>query len=262
MQKNLYFRTVIMRRNVVVRAILNFFLSLCSYPRLILEVFIRKNFGERYFSLASVITVAVLLILYPVIGDKVGSLFNGNRYGYGDKQNFMGEYATWYLFVAAFLYFSFLRWREIKRNPSVYDFARYSLSAGEIHPMFYKINFNGKTFSPRLIETFIEPFAFFIVGFLLYLANQGIGGLIIIASICYGLSYAGAYKNGDDFALNKIDEMIMNEETANSFSAEQELNNRGVRFYMKKPNREDLRKRLADSFIEDDQPKSEKTYAE
>jgi len=97
---------------------------------------------------------------------------------------------------------------------------------------------------------------------LLYFLNQKLGGLIAICSILYGLSYAGAYKNGDDFALNKIDEMIMNEEMGGSFSTEEEQSKTGVRFYMKKPNREDLRKRLADSFIEKDASDSEKTYAE
>ena len=56
MTKNLYYRTVFMRVNSIKEIILGFFLAIASYPRMLLEVFTRKNMGERYFSLATAYT--------------------------------------------------------------------------------------------------------------------------------------------------------------------------------------------------------------
>lgn len=63
MKKNLYFQTMFQRTNGIKMIILDFFLSIASWPRLMIEVFIRKNFGERYFSLAAAITITVILFL-------------------------------------------------------------------------------------------------------------------------------------------------------------------------------------------------------
>ncbi len=252
MQKNLYFRTVFKRENVFLKVLFNTFLSLCSWPRLLLEVFLRKNFGERYFTLVSAITVAVILIFIPLGADQLFSMFNPyGRHG-GQESNFWTKYATWYVFLAAFLYFSFMRSEEIKRNPSVYDFGRFSLCAGDINPVFYKLNFWGKATS-RKIEIFYEPALFFIAGIILMFIGQKLGLLLIISSIFYSLSYAGAYKNGDNFVLDKIDEMIISEETEKAFVYDEEINNtRGVKFRIRKPNGEDLRRRVAETFIEED----------
>lgn len=263
MKKNLYYRTVFRRENVIKKAIYDFFLGIASYPRLLLEVFIRKNFGERYFSVASVLTIAAIMLFFPGIINSIMGLFmdvrnmgsfSGGDYGdYRHSNSFFSESPIWYLFIVAFLIFSTLRYLEIRRNPSVFDFKKFSLSTGEINPLFYKIQLFGKPISTRWIEIYFEPLLFFIVGIILYLINHKLGVLICISAICYSLSYAGAYRNGDNFVMDKIDEMILNENQYDSFVGNAEADKTaGIRFYANRPNSEELREKVLKSFTEDD----------
>ncbi len=256
-KKNLYFREVIKRQNKLKDFILNLFFGLSSYPRLLLEVFIRRNLGERYFSLASAITVAIILLLLPYVSDNAFSFFRATGYGYGrrggDPSDFWSKYATWYLFIVGFLYFSYRRWQEVRRNPSVFDFARFSLTTGNIHPFFFNVQVMGIKASVRTIETVLEPAAFFIIGFILYQFGQNVGMLLIVCSIFYGIGYAGAYKLGDDFVMDHIDELIMNEQMQGAFVEDLSTDKtKGVRFYMRKPTTREGREWVGDSFFEDD----------
>ena len=168
----------------------------------------------------------------------------------GGQLSFLKRYLSWYLFLVAFLVASFFRAKEIIRRASNYDFDRFSLSTGDIHPFFYNFKVGGLKFSVREIETVLEPLAFFIVGLILQLLGQKLGELIIVSSFFYYLSYAGAYKNGDDFVMDRIDEMIMNEEMSDAFVHDNAQNAKGVRFYADKPARRDLRRKVAASMVE------------
>jgi hypothetical protein len=58
------------------------------------------------------------------------------------------------------------------------------------------------------------------------------------------------------FVMDKIDEIILNEEMENAFVNDEDLNKtRGVQFYMRKPNGEELRRKAAEGFFEDPDPK-------
>ncbi|CAG5011145.1 hypothetical protein DYBT9275_04891 [Dyadobacter sp. CECT 9275] len=57
MKTNLYYRAVFRRQSMLNEFVMDFFLYFCSYPRLMLEVFVRKNFGERYFSFFSALMI-------------------------------------------------------------------------------------------------------------------------------------------------------------------------------------------------------------
>jgi len=46
MQKNLYFRQVTRRQNLLGKFILDIFFAFSFWPKLLLEVFIRKNMGD------------------------------------------------------------------------------------------------------------------------------------------------------------------------------------------------------------------------
>ena len=240
--------------------------------------------------------MALLLAIFPVtIGDKL--------IGYDNHSwKFILHYASWYLFVIAFIFYSWQRQSEIKRNPTVFDFGKYSLSSGVIHPFF--INWGTKRLSNitanirdysapldtiagthfygtdsatdvlkerkirknktdelqqaetnyRKIETLLEPAFFFLLGFGLNILGQYIGFILIFCSIFYSLGYLCAYKMGDDFVMDKIDEMIMNEELESAFVNEKNADQtRGVRFYAQKPNSKSDRRKVADSFLEQDE---------
>jgi hypothetical protein len=251
-ERNAYFRDVIMRRNRLKKFILDFFFSTSSYPRLVLEVFIRKNFGERYFTIASAITVAVLLAVTPSVAHWVYNLFPHTYDSYEDFQatqsgaGIWSSYTTWYLFIAVFLVFSWKRMRETDRNPSVFDFGKFSLYSGDIHPMFFRVKLFGKKVNVRQVETFVEPAAFFIVGLMLAMMGQKLGYLLEWCSIFYSLGYIAAYKRGDDFVMDLIDEKIMNEEKLKVIVEGEENNARGVRFYMRRPTTREAREKLAE----------------
>ncbi len=248
MKKNLYYRTVFKRSNKLKEGVLAFFLAFCSWPRLLLEVFIRKNFGERYFSFAASLTIGGILALLPLIYLE----FISRIYRSSEGTTFIVLFTTWYGYLAAFLYMCFKRHEEIKHLPSVFDFGRFSLSTGEIHPWFLDLRFSGEPATIRTIEIWLEPLPFAIGGFLLWAFGQPIGLIILVSSIFYSLSYAGAYHQGDHFIMDQIDEMICNEEIVNAFVEGRESSEtRGVSFYGRRPADPETRRRLAETFVEE-----------
>lgn len=256
MKKNLYYATVFRRTNVFKEALLGFFMAIASYPRLLLEVFIRRNFGERYFSLASSFSVALLIGIIPIF------MTGMSGRGYFSFSRLLSDHLTWYLFIAAFLVMAFRRQREVDREPSVFDFARFSLSTGQAHPKFYEIRiFNRKDGNKitkvgpndRQISTILEPLFFFCIGLILFILHQAIGLVIIVASICYSLSYVAAFSIGDNFVMDKIDEMICSEEMTNSFvEGRDPSQTRGFHVPSRKPADPDLRRKVAESFFEEE----------
>lgn len=258
MKKNLYYREVVGRNNILKKVIYDFAQKFASYPKIIIEVFLRKNFGERYFSLASSITVAVILALIP-LGLKAWYDSSG-AYRFG-PMNFWLHYGTWYVFLAAFIYFFIKRNREIKHNPSVFDFEKFSLYSGDIDKRFRNPKYLGFVPNIRTIEIYLEPAVFFVAGIALAILQQTLSNIFWLVSIIYAISYAAQYKKGDHFVMDKIDEMIMNEEMETAFVEDEPADKtRGVRFYAKKPNARDLRKKVSENFIETT-PSEEPTYA-
>jgi hypothetical protein len=251
MKKNLYYRNVYKRSNVFHSISVTIFHTIASYPRLLLEVFIRRNLGERYFTFFGCIVMALVLSLVPFFSNGIFSFLGYSRSF--EFTTFLVKNLSWYVFLGVFILFAIKRRAEIARKPSVFDFGRFSLSTGESLPFFYQIKIFG-TPDPRLVETFFEPLFFFVIGFVLTLFGQSVGWLILVCSLLYGLSYRGAYKLGDDFVMDKIDEQIANEETYKAFVEGKEPHlTRGIRFYGRRPVDPEKRRQVADSFFEDDE---------
>jgi len=245
MQKNLYFRNVLRRRNILGDALLGFFLAFASYPRLLLEVFIRRNFGDRYFSLASVIGIVAFFLFFPLLLWKIYA----SAFKHVSIWEMFKQAPGIYIFLCIFLAVGIWHHLQIRQGPSVFNFEKFSLSAGDIHPLFFKIQPFGKKPSVRLIETVYEPLFFLIIGWIISKLDTIVGYLIITASIFYALGYLGAYKRGDDFVKDKIDEMIMNGEMENAFVNDEDNNKKGVRFRAEKPSSRDMRSDLAKEFV-------------
>ena len=251
MKKNLYYQHTLSRYSFK-EALVNLFLGL-SWPRMILEVFLRKNFGDRYFYLSTAIVVAVFLGLMPAYVKFILAFFQ-RRYEEFDVWAFLFHYTTWYLFIAAFLYASFARHKEKRWLPSVFDFERYSRSSGEINPIFFQLRLAGKPADIRTVETLLEPSGFFIVSLLLILLGQRLGFLLLGCSVFYSLSYRAAYRFGDNFVMDHIDEMICNEELVAAFVDDVDSRQtRGFRFYGRRPADPDVRRKVAETFWEDEE---------
>lgn len=259
MKKNLYYSNVLRRQNILAETVLGFFSFCASYPRLVLEVFIRKNFGERYFKLISAMTVAAILIAYPLIKQQLAGGadafdMDDEEGGFGMARkapSYLKPYYSWFVFVALFLGASVMRWLEQRRNPSVFDFARYSLSRGQINPVFSKMKISGKRVNLRLIETVFEPLFFLLIGVILYfLLGQKVGLLLAVCSIFYSLGYVAAYAIGDNFIMDKIDEIIVNQELKKSFvDGLDESQTRGFRFMGTMPDNIETRRQIFSNMV-------------
>ena len=238
-----YIKTVIKRRNALKEAVFNFFLNICSWPRLLLDVFLRRNMGERHFSMSQALMLAVILAALPwYYSDTL-------RYAYHDSgfSLFFTRFLTWYVYLAGFLYMSFLRNEEVRRLPGVFDFARYSRAEGSIHPKFYGINFGGKPVSVHTIETVLEPGLFFSIGFILWTIGQPVGILLMVCSIIYSLSYIAAYDQGTNYLMDIIDDGIVQEELAKSITEGRDARDtRGFNFHGRRPADPETRRQVAD----------------
>lgn len=249
MKKKPSYQSVLERNNALKEIVLNFFFALSSGPRLILEVFIRKNFGCRYFFMASAYTAAAILAIVPLISN--GILYIFTRYGgYRFPDNFWLDHIFWYGFIAAFLVMSYKRNREVKNGPSIFDLAKYSYCTGAIDKRFYDLG--GKKWTVREIETFVEPAFCFIIGVLILSIDNNLGWLIVISSICYSLSYRGAYYNGDNYIMDILDKQILGEGLVkNVLEGKQGEDANGVQVYGRLPVSLEVRRKLLPHFFED-----------
>lgn len=255
MKKNLYYRSVMSRKGIYqegAKLSLAFFMGF----RTVLEVFIRKNFGERYFSMLSVYTSSIFLALLPFISKHGLYLYYDNftpasDFGYRQFSfaKFFADNWLWYLFITAFVFFGFKRDLETKRNPSVFDFAKFSLYSGDINKRFFTLF--GREWNPRQVETFVEPLFFFIIGLGLCFLGQKLGILILILSLGYSYSYMLAYRMSDHFVMDKIDERICNMRLHKVFVEDDDSDeNMGLRFMGRKPTNPEYRKEIVNSFME------------
>lgn len=213
---------------------MSLFLAVASYPRLLLEVFLRKNMGERYFSVASVVTVFILLAALPFVEARTISFAV-------IANNFL-----YYLFLAVFLYMSSRRFQEISRLPSVFDFGRYSLAKGEVHPLFFQLRRGDEPYDIRTIQTILEPSIFFIAGVLLISMDQKLlGGVLAASSVMFSLSYYAAFDSGDHKVMDEIDKIILSEEMVKAFVDDEDPSHtRGVQFFGRKPADRGFRQRV------------------
>lgn len=235
------------RRNVIKETLFSFFFAVSSWPRLLLEVFIRKNFGERYFSFSSAVIITVVLAFVPMVIAVKSYVFQGEH----GTLLFLSTYLTWYIFLAGFMYMCVKRRNEIRRLPSVFDFARYSKSTGIIDPRFYAIKVQGRVPSVREIATRLEPGFFFAIGICLSVLGQAVGGLLVQCSILYALSYRASYYQADQQIIDAIDRFIVNEEWASSFvDGLDPSKTRGFSAIGRRPADREHRQRIADAFME------------
>ena len=263
MQKNLYYRTTFQRVNLFKRFILSIFEAFSGVARSLLEVFTRKNFGERYFLLSSALWIAFILAIIPVVIVKFLSRAQlpAEAYDFDSIEpvqqaaqtasaSLMPDYLTWYIFIALYVGMAVKHHLDIRRNPSVFDFDHFSLSSGEINPLFLKIKIPFIQTNFRTIECFFEPAVFFLLGVILWMAGQNLGILLVFTSIAYSFNYMNDYMYGDIFIMDKIDEMIANEEMEDAFvNGLDESQTRGFRIRGKRPKDEDMRRKLLASMV-------------
>lgn len=269
MKENTYYRAVFGRKNLAEALFLHFFSFFSSYPRLLLEVFTRRDFGERYFRLSSVITVFIIAALVPVFAmrfaaqmaspqgesEAISGTFDADSIDSMSAAPALAEsvshysgfphYIAWYLFLFAFLAFAAKHYSDQRKNPGVLEFARFSLSSGVYQDYMYRLPFFKTSTNQRLNECFREPAIFFLAGCVFLLIDQYLGWLLIVCSIFYSMNYIAAYRVGDDFIMDKIDEIICNEELEDSFIFEAIAEDtRGFAHRGRRPTSHDFRQKI------------------
>lgn len=238
------YKEVYGRRNVIRPLILNLFYDISSTPRIMMEVFIRRSLGERYFSIEQCLFVTLVMLLGPYIYFK--SLYHQEFW-----DTLKGNWA-WYLYSVAFAVMSYIRWKEIKREPSVFELGKFSLSAGLWLPFFDRIQPFGKPLNARQISTYYEPLIFLAAGIVFYLMRQTVAFVFIWIAIVYSISYMAAYKLGDDFVMDKLDKIICNEQLYDTFVQKKHPSQtKGFNPPMSGPSLFDIRDELYDTFLDD-----------
>lgn len=219
MEKQIFMRKSMQRGNVIKTSILSIFRLFTCYPKLLIEVFIRRRFGERYFSFSTSLILAFLLAVYPVIAVKISNLsitkmdrLRASMSGINEPEaSILPDYLTWYIFIAVFVYVCWRHQQEKRRLPNTYDFALLSTFSGIVYQGFFSMKMpHGRPVTIRDIECYIEPALFFCIGFLLYLIGQNLGELLMICSLFYSMNYIAEYTEGDHAMLTIIDQMIVN----------------------------------------------------
>lgn len=250
-KRNLYYLTIFKRVNVMKAFILTFFLLIASWPRLILEIFLRRRMGQRYMSLASCVTLFVLMFF----GTNLPHYSPYGGWSFPHLTESFDRNPSLSIFAIAFLAMSIMRYLEIRREPGVFDFAKFSLYSGDILPIFYKIEINGIAPTRKLIATIYELLAGILVGVILTTFDSPVGALLIVCSVIYSLSYFGAHYQGDQFLMDKIDEMLCNEDlTETLVNGKRPEDGRGVEFFGTVPENKGFRRVLADSMTENERP--------
>jgi len=247
---NAYYKVFFSRPSLVKQLVLNFFFNAASIPRLLLEVFLRHDMGERYFSLTWVLVLFVILIRVPA----------GLEYALRLKGDY--GFVLWYVFAVAFLGAGIYRKWELRRPSHLYDFTKFSLSTGQFWPWLTNLTFGGKPilfrgeqllFSPKLIQTVIEPALFFLPGLLLWWVGQYVGVLVMVCAVFYGMSYVAAHQLGREFLLDAIDRRICEEDLGLTMAAGLAPDfGRGVYFPGDLPTDPKQRQQLAPAFLEEE----------
>ncbi len=265
------------------------FIGISSWPRLVLEIPLRRDLGERFFSLGTCIWIVTLFAVTPYLTLIDWRAVFSQRTSYmsiDDLPKFSlwqlaKLYPGWYFLTTLFLGAAVKRRLEIVRYNRIWDMNRYSYSSGKIYPIFYNpwtirlslregqfklgsvhIGFLGRTFtlyaslvrvfvSARTVETFIEPVFGFVCGYLIRnLISETAGYLIQVCSVMYSFSSIAFYYRGDHFFMDRNDGRIIAEEHEQTFITNAPINpESGYRYVGRRPATQELRKRLLHTIV-------------
>jgi len=246
MKKEIHQSLTFQRFNVLLEIIFGFFMSICSFPRMPIESIMRKRMGVQYFGVMSTITLATILFFLPYVVVYRTLLPMGEVI----KQEWL-----WYLFMAVFLYFSYLRWLEVKHKPGFFDFSRYGLSSGYTHPRYrnFWMSILGKNPNPRTMYIYLEPLPFLLAGLLLCYMGMMLGYLLIFCAVCYSGSYMAGFYWGDQQVYRVINARIIAEEAEDIIMDDKSPeDSRGVQFLFSRPATNQDRERMRDALLDDD----------
>ena len=244
----LYFRKIYPYVSFFREILFGFFSVLAHLPARIVEIFLRRNFGERYYSLDAPV-IMFLAMSYPLyIWISTGSY---------EFIQMMGFSWFWILFSFVFLGFAIKRKREINHDLQSFDDAKYSMYSGDEWSIWYR--FENKL--PRLfkrdtffynIERVYEGGLFLIVGFVFLFIpfSRYVGVLLIFSGASYMFTMYLRYLKSRDMVLDQIDDKIHNEDMHDAFTNDK--SKRGFRWFGPKPDDPQFRETIAESLVDEE----------
>ena len=207
-------RVVFYRENMIRKFLQSLLILLSSYPALLIEIFTRRKFGERYLPLSSCLTaIAILLFVFVLADDFVNPFIRGygsNRYA----NDFEWNKLPVIVFAIAALIQSIRHKRESVTDGKTVDFNRFSRSAGLSYAYWYKLEsilpkglYNRLPITERNLRRYYEPLSAVMIGIVLLPLpfTRLLGIILIICGFFYyqraRIQYLWAY----DFILNDIE---------------------------------------------------------
>ncbi|MEM9884373.1 MAG: hypothetical protein AAF849_00660 [Bacteroidota bacterium] len=243
------------RRNTAREFIIGFFMLFASHGSAIVEVFMRRKFGERYITLAQSIGIFfVVSIFFPLI-------YSWFVLAIGEIARQLGErsfperpsgisFLLLFIFMLAFLVMSIYHRLEIKRYGTTYDFKRFSLSDGEIHPLWWNLigkEIFGFKISHYTVRVLLEPLVPIALGFLLSFIPgiNLVGTLLLICGISFMARNFNKAQMGRDWVLDNIDKKISNDMKYDVFiGRKSKKDTKGIYLPIELPESEETRKSL------------------
>lgn len=178
--------------------ILSILAGLSSIPASLVEVFLRRKFGERYMSLSLNIVMGLILAYWGIMMSNI----IGAEY-----------FILWFVMIGLYLYKSVQHRMEIKKYGTTYDFNRFSVCDGRIHDKWWDIigkEYFGIKITRYMVHILLEPLVPILIGlpFLIVSYTRSFGILLIVSGFFFGFrSFIKAYSARNSI-LDIIDEQI------------------------------------------------------
>ncbi|WP_303316851.1 hypothetical protein Q4Q34_08585 [Flavivirga abyssicola] len=238
-KRNIFIEVHQGRTNLIRDFIMGLFMFFASHASAIVEVFLRKRFGERYITLAQSIGIFIaFIVLYSFADDIYGGVLDSS---------------FTLIFAFIFLGMSIYHRLEIRKYGTTYEFKRFSYSDGEIFPFWKNIigkKIAGFKITRYHIHVLFEPAIPFFVGFLFMTTNPFtglIGQIIFLCSIIYGIRNFHKAQQGRNWVLDNIDKKITSEMKYDVFIGRKpKQETKGVYLPIELPEDENVRKALYD----------------
>lgn len=207
MKAHQYFRRIQPFNAFITPIIFASVLALTLFPARVVEVFLRKNFGERYYNLEIPI-ILFIMMFWPVVYTL-----------YHDVESYYNSFFG--LFALIFLGVSIKRYREIEKTQQLFDDSKYSYYSGDMHPKWSWLEkkFPKLDVSSYKIERFLEGLVFILIGMVLMIFpfSFSVGFLLAFCGLAYLIQIHFRYLASRHMVLDRIDEKIINEQLYNAF---------------------------------------------
>ncbi|WKN45373.1 hypothetical protein [Tunicatimonas pelagia] len=234
-----------------------FILILSSWPSLLIEVFTRRKFGERHFSVGSCLTaVGIMLFFMVFVPDWQVPLLRDLGYSvqYSDVRGWTVSKVLIVMYGIAVMLISLYHKYDILKKGQTMNSERYSKSEGIAFLYWYRLFGRLPTWvrewcpmDEMTLRRYYEPITAFLIGLVFFLIPfTTMFGFVIM--ICGGLYFWRSYVKyalGYHAMLDMMDDMILAEELEDVITEDEPVgDHRGVFVLAPKPNNPNLREDL------------------